>query len=57
MIPNGTTAANNDYMVALTRKEVMMPVIASSISEQGAKNLGIFQAAFGAGSIVMAIFI
>ncbi len=37
--------------------EVMMPVIASSISENGAKNLGFFQAAFGAGSIVMAILL
>jgi len=35
--------------------EVFMPVIADAISEDGARNLGFFQAAFGLGTIIMAI--
>ncbi|RLC03897.1 MAG: hypothetical protein DRH34_04955 [Deltaproteobacteria bacterium] len=35
--------------------EVFMPVIANTISEDGARNLGFFQAAFGAGTIMMAV--
>jgi len=34
--------------------EVFMPVIADSISPQGARNLGFFQTAFGLGTILMA---
>lgn len=35
--------------------EIFMPVIADAISEEGARNLGFFQTAFGAGAIVMAM--
>jgi MFS transporter, DHA3 family, macrolide efflux protein len=35
--------------------EVFMPVVANTISENGPKNLGFFHAAFGAGTIIMAI--
>ncbi len=35
--------------------EVFMPVIADSISSQGAKNLGFFQTSFGLGTILMAV--
>ncbi len=35
--------------------EIFMPVIADQISEFGARNLGFFQSALGAGTIVMAI--
>lgn len=35
--------------------EVFMPVIAHTISEDGAKNLGFFQAAFGLGTIITAV--
>jgi len=35
--------------------EIFMPVIANAISEDGARNLGFFQAAFGAGTIIMAV--
>lgn len=37
--------------------EVMMPVIADSLPSGGARNLGFFQAAFGAGTVGMAIVI
>ena len=35
--------------------EVFMPVIADTISENGARNLGFFQTAFGLGTILMAV--
>ncbi|MBU8848480.1 MAG: MFS transporter, partial [Desulfobacterales bacterium] len=35
--------------------EVFMPVIANAISEDGPKNFGFFQAAFGLGTIIMAM--
>lgn len=34
--------------------EILMPVIANAISEDGAKYLGFFQTSFGAGAIIMA---
>ncbi len=37
--------------------EVFMPVIADRISKEGPKTLGFFQAAFGSGTIVMALII
>ncbi len=37
--------------------EVFMPVIADTISKEGPKTLGFFQAAFGSGTIVMALII
>lgn len=35
--------------------EIFMPVIANTLSEDGARNLGFFQTALGAGTIVMAV--
>ena len=35
--------------------EVFMPVIAHTVSKDGAKSLGFFQAAFGLGTIIMAV--
>jgi len=35
--------------------EIFMPVIANAISEDGARNLGFFQTAFGVGTIIMAV--
>ncbi|MBU2454839.1 MAG: MFS transporter [Proteobacteria bacterium] len=35
--------------------EVFMPVIANAISQDGARNLGFFQAAFGLGTIITAV--
>jgi len=37
--------------------EIFMPVIANAISEDGARNLGFFQAAFGIGTIIMAVIL
>jgi DHA3 family macrolide efflux protein-like MFS transporter len=37
--------------------EVIMPVVANAISETGERTLGFFQAAFGAGTILMAAFL
>lgn len=37
--------------------EIFMPVIANAISEDGARNLGFFQAAFGVGTIIMAVIL
>ena len=37
--------------------EIFMPVIADAISEDGARNLGFFQTAFGVGTIVMAVIL
>jgi MFS family permease len=37
--------------------EIFMPVIAHAISEDGARNLGFFQAAFGLGTIIMAVIL
>jgi MFS family permease len=37
--------------------EVFMPVIANAISDDGARNLGFFQTAFGVGTIIMAVIL
>jgi len=37
--------------------EIFMPVIANAISDDGAKNLGFFQTAFGVGTIIMAVIL
>jgi len=37
--------------------EIFMPVIANAISNDGAKNLGFFQTAFGVGTIIMAVIL
>ena len=37
--------------------EVFMPVIANAISDDGARNLGFFQTAFGVGTILMAVIL
>ena len=37
--------------------EIFMPVIADAISEDGARNLGFFQTAFGVGTIIMAVIL
>ncbi len=37
--------------------EVMMPIIAATVSNDGAQTLGFFQAAFGFGTIAMAFFL
>lgn len=37
--------------------EIFMPVIADTISGDGARNLGFFQAAFGMGTIIMAVIL
>jgi ABC-type sugar transport system permease subunit len=37
--------------------EIFMPVIANAISDDGARNLGFFQTAFGVGTIIMAVIL
>jgi len=37
--------------------EIFMPVIASAISDDGVRNLGFFQTAFGIGTIIMAVIL
>ena len=37
--------------------EIFMPVIANAISDDGARNLGFFQTAFGGGTIIMAVIL
>ncbi|MCP3872352.1 MAG: MFS transporter [Desulfobacteraceae bacterium] len=37
--------------------EIFMPVIANAISDDGARNLGFFQTAFGVGTVIMAVIL